>query len=230
VNGTRAGDPPFVVVPAFREAPRIAAVVGELVAGGNRVVVVDDGSPDATGAIARAAGATVLRHVINRGQGAALQTGITWALAHGARCVVTYDADGQHRAADLPALLAPIRAGTHDFAFGSRFLGRAEGIPRLRRLVLAAAVRFSRLASGLRVSDAHNGLRAFSRRGAASLAISLDRMAHASELLDQVRDSGLPWTEVPVAVRYTRESIAKGQGSTAAVRILFDYLFARWFR
>ena len=226
---TGGGERAHVIVAAYREAPRIAAVVAELVSAGHRVIVVDDGSPDATAEQARAAGARVLRHSINRGQGAALQTGIAWALGRGARFLVTFDADGQHRVADVERLLAPLRAGTHDFALGSRFLGRAEAMPVVRRRVLALAVRFTRLASGLPVSDAHNGLRAFSRRGAERLAIQLDRMAHASELLDQIRASGLPWTEVPVEVRYTAESLAKGQRSTAAARILFDYLVARWF-
>jgi len=218
-----------IVVPAFQEELRIGAVVSALRCRVPNVVVVDDGSTDGTAAAARAAGARVVRHAINRGQGAALQTGITFALRLGAEAVVTFDADGQHRVEDLEALLAPIRAGTHDFVLGSRFLGRAEGLPATRRLVLALAVAFSRRASGLAVSDAHNGLRAFSRRGARALSLRLDRMAHASELLDQIRASGLAWTEAPVAVRYSAETLAKGQRSSAAARILFDYLLARWF-
>lgn len=220
----------FVIVPAYREAPRIAAVIRALTGAGYSAVVVDDASDDATGEIAYAAGALVLRHAVNRGQGAALQTGIEWALGRGARQLVSFDADGQHRIEDIEALLAPIRAGTHDFALGSRFLGRTEGLPTGRRLLLALAVKFSRLVSRLPVSDAHNGLRAFSRRGAMAISLTLDRMAHASELLDQIRASSLPWCEVPVVVRYTPDSLAKGQKGWGAARILFDYLFARWFR
>lgn len=218
-----------VVVPAFEEALRIGKVVGALRDRYPLVVVVDDGSADGTGAAATAAGARVLRHAVNRGQGAALQTGIAFALRQGAEALVTFDADGQHCVEDVETLLAPIRAGTHDFVLGSRFRGRADGLPATRRWVLALAVAFTRRASGLAVSDAHNGLRAFSRRGAQALSLSLDRMAHASELLDQIRASGLAWTEVPVAVRYSAETLAKGQRSSAAVRILFDYLLARWF-
>lgn len=229
-SGAVGIDGVFVIVPAYREAPRIAAVIGALTGAGYSAVVVDDASDDATGEIARASGALVLRHAVNRGQGAALQTGIEWALGRGARHLVSFDADGQHRVEDLEALLAPIRAGTHDFVLGSRFLGRTEGLPTGRRLLLALAVGFSRLVSRLPVSDAHNGLRAFSRRGAMAISLSLDRMAHASELLDQIRASSLPWCEVPVVVRYTSDSLAKGQKGWGAARILFDYLFARWFR
>ncbi len=139
------------------------------------VVVVDDGSRDATAQRARDAGAHVLRHAINRGQGAALQTGIAWALERGAEIVVTFDADGQHDAGDLPHLVRPICQGQADFVLGSRFLtGRPSDVPRLRRLVLAGGVWFTWLTSGLRLSDTHNGLRAFSRRARARPAARPD--------------------------------------------------------
>ncbi|MEO8034819.1 MAG: glycosyltransferase family 2 protein, partial [Acidobacteriota bacterium] len=104
-------DNTFVVVPAYNEAGSIGTVVAELVASYPNVVVVDDGSSDGTLETARQAGATVLRHVINRGQGAALQTGIDFALACGASYVVTFDSDGQHLVSDLSALLGPVREG-----------------------------------------------------------------------------------------------------------------------
>lgn len=218
----------FVVVPAFQEAASIGRVAAELRATGARVVVVDDGSSDDTAARAREAGALVVRHAVNRGQGAALQTGIAHALECGARRVVTFDADGQHSPGDLPALLEPLEQGRAEIALGSRFLGSAPDMPWTRRIVLRAAVVFTRLTSGLAVTDTHNGLRAFSRRAASELCLRQDRMAHASELLDQVRRSGLPWVEVPVHVRYTEYSRAKGQSSTAALRIAAEYLIGRW--
>ena len=191
-------------------------------------VDLDDGSTDETARRAAEAGAVVLRHVINRGQGAALQTGIAWALARGAEYVVTFDADGQHEPGDLPHLLAPLLRGEADFALGSRFLaGRPVEVPRLRRWVLRAGIGFTWLASGMRLTDAHNGLRAFSRRAALALDLRLDRMAHASELIDQIRSSGLGCVEVPVRVRYTDYSRSKGQGSANALRIAADYLLGR---
>ena len=167
---------------------------------------------------------------MNRGQGAALQTGLDYSLRAGARYVVTFDADGQHSGADVPALLAPILAGRCDVVLGSRFLGDPGSIPFVRRQLLRAAVLFTRLTTGLAISDTHNGLRALSRRAASRIHLTLDRMAHASELLDQVRAAGLRYAEVPVHVCYTRYSRAKGQGHLGAVKILADYLLNRLLR
>ncbi len=223
-------DKVYVVIAAYNEAAAIGHVVGELRAVCPHVVVVDDGSADETWQQARAAGAVVLRHLLNRGQGAALQTGISYALEQGAEVIVTFDADGQHRPQDIPPLVAPIAAGEVDICLGSRFLEHADSVPLGRRIMLIGAIVFTRLTSGLKLSDAHNGLRAFSRRAAERFDIQLDRMAHASELIDQVRSSGLPYREVPVQIRYTDYSLAKGQRSTAALRVAVDYLIGRLLR
>lgn len=220
-------DGTFVVIAAYNEGRMIGQVVRELVAAFPHVIVVDDGSSDATGPEACAGGAIVLTHMINRGQGASLQTGISYAVAQGAEYVVTFDADGQHRPSDVPSLLAPIAAGEVDICLGSRFLGHEHEIPPARRLVLRAAVLFTWLTSGMRLTDAHNGLRAFSHRAAAKLDMRLDRMAHASEIVDQVRATELPYKEIPVSIRYTEYSLAKGQRSGAAFRIAFDYLIGK---
>ena len=217
-----------MIIAAYHEQAAIGEVVRELIdAGWGDVVVVDDGSADDTAAAARAAGAHVLVHPINRGQGAALQTGITWALSEGAEVLVTFDADGQHRVEDLPAMVAPIQQGEVHACLGSRFLEHADAIPLSRRILLRGAVLFSRVMSGASLTDAHNGYRALSRQMAQRLDITLDRMAHASELIDQVVRSGLPWREVSVRVRYTDYSRANGQRAGAAFRIVFDYLMGR---
>jgi glycosyltransferase involved in cell wall biosynthesis len=221
----------FIVVPAYNEARAIGTVVTNLMSAGWRnVLVIDDGSSDETRAAARAAGALVLTHVINRGQGAALQTGISYALQRGAEVIVTFDSDGQHRVEDLEGLIAPILDQTADVALGSRFLGSTEKIPWSRKLLLRAAVWFTRFTSGLRVTDAHNGLRAFSRNAAARIHIDLDRMAHASELIDQVARGRMRFVEVPVHIRYSDYSRRKGQSSLGAFRVLFDYIWSRWTR
>ena len=219
------------VIPAYNEGEAIAGVVRDLVSRGVEVVVVDDGSRDETGRFALEAGATVLTHQINRGQGAALQTGLTYARKlDGAEIIVTFDADGQHDPNDLPGLVAPIRRGEAEIALGSRFLGECKGATARRRIVLRAAVIFTRLTSRVRVTDAHNGYRAFSRKAAEHIELQLDRMAHASEIIDQVRRSGLAFVEVPVTIHYTEYSRSKGQSSLAAVRIAFDYLLGKVFR
>lgn len=219
----------YVVIAAFNEGPAIAEVVRGL-RPDYPVVVVDDGSSDDTAEIARAAGAHVLQHVINRGQGAALQTGIAYALKMGAQYVVTFDADGQHQPTDLPALVSPIASGEVDICLGSRFLEHADAVPFGRRMLLMGAVVFTLITSRIRLTDAHNGLRAFSRRAADGLDIRLDRMAHASELVDLVRASGLSFREVPVHIKYTEYSMAKGQRSSAALRVALDYIVGRVLR
>ena len=213
----------YVVVPAYNEGQAVADVIRDLRRLYPNVIVIDDGSKDDTAQVAAAAGATVLRQVINRGQGAALQTGIEFALAAGAAFIVTFDSDGQHAVDDIAALVDPIHRGTWDISLGSRFLGRTENMPATRRLLLKGAVLFTRTVSRVRITDAHNGLRAFSRRAAQKIEITLDRMAHASELIDQIRDTGLPYGEVPVHIRYTDYSTSKGQSSSGAIKILIHY-------
>lgn len=220
----------FVVIAAFNEVASIEPVAREVRAIFPNVVVVDDGSTDGTFDAARRAAKYVLRHVINRGQGAALQTGIEFALRHGARFILTFDADGQHRVEDIPAMLEPIWRGECEITLGSRFLGQTVNIPSTRRAILRLAVLFTKIVNRVKLTDAHNGLRAFSRRAAKTIHITMDRMAHASELIDQIRLSGLPFREVPVEIRYTVYSLAKGQSSRGALRIVWQYLLGRVFQ
>jgi polyprenyl-phospho-N-acetylgalactosaminyl synthase len=220
----------IAVIAAYHEEQAIEAVVRDLAPQVSEVVVVDDGSRDGTADAARRAGAVVLRHAINRGQGAALQSGIRLALARGAAIVVTFDADGQHVAADVPRLVAPVASGAADVALGSRFLGGTSNVPALRRLLLKAAVVFTRLTTGLQLTDAHNGLRAFSRRAAETIRIRQDRMAHASEIVSEIGRHRLRFVEVPVTVLYTDYSRAKGQSALGAFRVLFDLLLGKGVR
>jgi glycosyltransferase involved in cell wall biosynthesis len=216
----------WVVVPAYFEASAIGTVVRDTLDAGYSIVVVDDGSTDATSTVALDAGAEVVVHPINLGQGAALQTGIDYALRRDARYIVTFDADGQHRVADIEALLAPLVDGRADFALGSRFLGQAVGAPKSRLILLRIAIAFTRLFSGLKLTDVHNGLRAMTRHGARRLRLRQNRMAHASEILNQIAESGLCYVEVPVTVHYSSYSLAKGQRMTNSINILLE-LFAR---
>lgn len=220
----------FVVIAAYNEEVCLEEVVNEVRACYPNVVVVDDGSADGTFQAARRSATHVLRHAVNRGQGAALQTGIEFALLRGAHYVVTFDADGQHRTEDIETLLGPICRGECEITLGSRFLGQATNIPRSRRLTLRLAVLFTRLVNRIPLTDAHNGLRAFSREAASRIQITLDRMAHASELIDLIAETGLPFKEVPVLIRYTERSLAKGQSSRGAFRIAFHYLVGRILR
>jgi glycosyltransferase involved in cell wall biosynthesis len=221
-----ASDRIVVVIAAYNEAPVIASVVADVRRASYPAVVVDDGSTDATGEIAARAGAFVVTHPVNLGQGAALQTGLDFALAQGADVIVTFDADGQHRPADIAPLIAALAANKADYALGSRFLGGAVNLPRKRRLMLAAATWFTRLTTGLDLTDTHNGLRAMTRRGASRIRLKQNRMAHASEILHQIAQSGLACVEVPVTIEYSAYSLGKGQTLSESLAILID-LFAR---
>jgi glycosyltransferase involved in cell wall biosynthesis len=220
----------WVVIAAYNEAEVLGRVVADVRQREYQIVVVDDGSGDATGEMAHNAGAAVVRHPVNLGQGAALQTGIYYALRQGADYIITFDADGQHRVQDIDALIAAIEKHGVDFALGSRFLGSAIDLPPARRILLTAAIRFTRLTTGLRITDTHNGLRAMTRRGASRISLRQNRMAHASEFLDQIAHSGLPWVEVPVTIRYSGYSLAKGQRLGDSLAILVDLSAQRLLR
>lgn len=215
-----------IIIAAYNEASAIAAVLADLTqhAPGATVIVVDDASSDDTGHIARTHGAKVFRHAINRGQGAALQTGIDAAVRAGAKIIVTFDADGQHDAKDIAAMIEPIRAGSADVVLGSRFIEGSPNMPPLRRITLKLAVVLTRVLSGLAVTDTHNGFRALSADTARRIRLRQDRMAHASEILDQIARLGVRYVERPVHVHYSEYSLGKGQRNRDAVKVLLSVL------
>lgn len=218
-----------VIVPMFNEGESVGAVVEDLRTAFPHVVCVDDGSADDSGVRAKAAGATVVRHPVNLGQGAALQTGFVFALTDPTvQFLVTFDADGQHHRSDAEAMLATARREGVEIVLGSRFLGEADAeIPRLRRLVLRSATVFTRVTTGLRLTDTHNGLRVLSRRAVQSMDLTLTGMAHASQLLDQVSRHGLTYVEAPVTITYSEYSRQRGQSNANALNIAFDLAVER---
>ena len=220
----------WVVIAAYNEASVIARVVADVRRRGFSTVLVDDASTDATAEVAERAGAVMVRHPVNLGQGAALQTGIEFALYKGSDVIVTFDGDGQHRAADIAGLVDALEQHGVDYVLGSRFLGGAVNLPTARRLLLKAATRFTRIISGLSLTDTHNGLRAMTRRGASAIRLRHNRMAHASEILSQIAASGLKYVEVPVTIEYSAYSLAKGQKLGDALSILVDLSARRLHR
>ena len=192
--------------------------------------MVDDGSRDDTADAAFSAGAAVIRHPVNLGQGAALQSGIAFALSRHADYIVTFDADGQHDIADIERMIATLEREQADIAIGSRFLGTAQGIPPLRRVLLKAGILVTQILSGLRLTDAHNGLRVITGPAAARLRITQNRMAHASEIIEQIAALKLRYVEVPVTIRYTEYSLQKGQRTLDSLVVLKDLLIERFMR
>lgn len=213
----------WVVVPVYNEATVVGAVVTETLQTFPNVVCVDDGSTDGSAAQIAATGAHLVQHPINLGQGAALQTGLSYAKARpGSRYFVTFDSDGQHRVEDACSMLEVARSGVADVVLGSRFLNQRTEIPRLKRAVLRTVVTLSPTSRRLRLSDAHNGLRVLSRPVVEDLRITMNDMAHASEIIGYLGRSQWRVHEVPVTVNYTDYSRSKGQSLVNGVNILFD--------
>jgi glycosyltransferase involved in cell wall biosynthesis len=216
----------WVVVPAFNEASVIGDVVAGLRAVFDHVVVVDDGSRDDTSAAALAAGAHVVTHPGNLGQGAAIQTGVEYARDQpGARIFATFDADGQHRIADLLAMIERLATGDYDIVIGTRFAdGPPTGVPTVKRLVLRVATWLSPSSRRLHLTDAHNGLRVFNKTVADRLNITMNGMSHASEFITLIVENGWRVAEEPVQILYTEYSMSKGQPLLNGVNIVFDGL------
>ncbi len=220
----------WIIVAAYNEGSRLRDTLESLARHYTNIVVVDDGSEDDTGAVAAECPVWRLRHIVNCGQGAALQTGIDFALAQGAEILVTFDADGQHSSTDIERLCEPLRRGEQDVVLGSRFLGSAVGLPWSRWLLLKLGVIFTRVFSRIQVTDTHNGLRAFSRPAAERIRLTQNRMAHASEILDELRRHSLRYQEVPVTIHYSATTLAKGQNSWNSLRIVGQFIAGKFIR
>jgi glycosyltransferase involved in cell wall biosynthesis len=215
----------WIVVPAYNEAAVIGEVIADLRSVFDHVVCVDDGSQDDTGAVALRAGAHLVRHPVNLGQGAAIQTGIEYARSQpGAETFVTFDADGQHRVKDVIRMIDKLTAEDTDIVIGTRFAdhGVHSEVPVLKRIVLRTAVWLSPRSRRLNLSDAHNGLRVFNRKVAAGLDIAMSGMGHASEIIALVDENDWRVTEEPVEILYTEYSKSKGQPLLNGVNIVFD--------
>jgi glycosyltransferase involved in cell wall biosynthesis len=218
-------DDVWVVIPLYNEGTVIGDVVRAARATFPHVVCVDDGSTDGSVAAAEAAGAVVVRHPVNLGQGAALQTGFEYTLSVPTmRWVVTFDADGQHQVDDVVAMLDKAGEEDLDVVFGSRFLDDRTEAGFLKGLILRTAVGYTNLTTGTRLTDAHNGLRVLSRDVVAKVDITQNRMAHASELVQQIGQLGVRYGESPVHILYTDYSRSKGQSLWNSVNILADLI------
>ncbi len=170
----------------------------------------------------------LLRHSINLGQGAALQTGFSYCQRFlNPDLIATMDADGQHNPKDLRAMLTAAE-GDFDIIFGNRFLSNSE-VPGARKWLLKMAVLFERKLTGLTLNDAHNGFRVFNRKTLQALKITQNRMAHATEIKQQIAEHGLRYTEIPVSIQYSQETLAKGQKNSGSLIIIRDLLKAYFF-
>ncbi|MEX3508680.1 glycosyltransferase family 2 protein [Kocuria carniphila] len=213
----------WIVMPVYNEGQVVGEVLENLRKTFPHVVCIDDGSSDDSARICRAAGAVVVSHPINLGQGAALQTGFEYALQDpDMDCVVTFDSDGQHRVVDAYDMVQRIRSGEADVVLGSRFLDDRTQVSKLKRLVLRTAAFVSKFTTGMDLSDAHNGLRAIDRETLSQIDLKQNRMAHASEIVNQFAEIKPHWVEHPVEIIYTDYSKGKGQSLLNGVNILTE--------
>ncbi|MCB0931984.1 MAG: glycosyltransferase family 2 protein [Mycobacterium sp.] len=214
----------WIIVPAFNEAKVIGDVVGDLRSVFANVVCVDDGSRDNTADVALRAGAHVVRHPVNLGQGAAIQTGVEYARNKpGATHFATFDADGQHRVQDVLRMLDRLRRDDLDIVIGTRFADTTVShTPPLKRLILRLAATLSPSSRRLHLTDAHNGLRVFNHTVADQLDLTMSGMSHASEFISLIAENHWRVAEEPVEILYTDYSMSKGQPLLNGVNIVFD--------
>lgn len=217
-----------VIIPVYNEGKVIKSVIDKVLKEYKYVVCINDGSSDNSREEILKTKAYFVDHPINMGQGAALQTGVEFARSLPVEYFVTYDADGQHRLEDVREMIRTIKRDKTDFVLGSRFLGKeAVNMPKMKRIILKTAIRFSNITSGVKLTDTHNGLRVFNRKVANSIQITLPDMAHASEILEIIYRNKYTYTEVPVVIEYTDYSRGKGQSIINAVNIAFDTLLRK---
>ncbi len=218
----------YITIPLYNDAEMILKVIKSLKDKGyNNIVVVDDGSKDnGYEVVKKNTEVIVAKHIINRGQGAALQTAIEIAIEKGAKYIVHFDSDGQHDVKDIDHMLEALVKGNYDIVLGSRFLQKND-IPLKKRILLKGGIIFTYLLSGIWLTDVHNGLRVMTAETAKKLDIQHDRMEHASEILDKIKMLNLKYTEVPVTIHYTEYSMSKGQSIFNSINIAWELIFSK---
>jgi glycosyltransferase involved in cell wall biosynthesis len=211
----------YILIPAYNEASKIGSVVANLKSAGyHNILVINDGSKDATGKIAAEAGAEVIDQIINRGQGAALRTGIEYLREkQDPDVIITFDADGQHQVTDIPAIIEPILSNKADIVLGTRFSSKKSNVNIIKKIVLKAGVLFTNIISNIKLTDTHNGFRALGKKAINSIEISHRGMEHASDIIDEITKNKLIYVEVPVEIIYSNYSKMKGQRTSGFMKM-----------
>ncbi len=221
----------FVIIPCYNESAVIRKTVASVSEKGYTVVVVDDCSKDNSKKELKGLPVFYLRHRVNMGQGAALQTGICFSFKKNAEYFVTFDADGQHEVNDIEGMMEEMSKENSDIVFGSRFLpGSKTNVPVSRSFVLNAARFVNYLVSGILLSDAYNGLRILNRKAAAVLKLTENKMAHATQIQMLVSKNKLSYTEFPNSIHYNEYTMGKGLKNRDGLKILFEIILHKIFR
>ncbi len=218
------------IIPALNEATTVRSVIQSVRPFVDIIIVVDDGSSDATASIAEEEGVVLIKHVLNCGLGAALSTGLKTARSLDVDAAVTIDADGQLFAQDIVTVLKPLVENVADVVIGSRFLNNESTIPPIRRFYNHIGNIVTWALFGVWTTDSQSGIRAFNRTALESIRIRCSRMEVSSEFFDEIKKKNIRWKEVPIHVQYTAYSLSKGQNFTHGVRTVLRLVLRRRHR
>ncbi len=215
------------IIPAYNEEKNIGWVINGVKKYTDNIIVIDDGSEDKTYQIAYQSGVKVYHHLINRGLGGALSTGVKAALLDEADIIVTLDADGQHSPKEIPCLLTPIVEGKADIVIGSRFLN-PQKMPLFRRTGNYFFNLITFFLFGIWTTDSQSGMRAFSKKVAENLEIFTSGMEVSSEIMKEIKFHKLKFKEAPIKAIYTPYSLSKGQGFFVGLKTLIKLLILKF--
>jgi len=217
-----------IIIPMYNEEKMISSVIDDLQSKYDYpIIIIDDDSSDNSSQKACKNGVYLIKHIVNLGQGGAIQTGIEFARKLDIDIVVTFDADGQHDSNDIAPFVKAIEAGKADIVLGSRFLGKAENISTFKTYFLKLSRYFTYLSTGILLTDSHNGFRAINIKKFPSFEITENRMAHASEIVDLIKKLNMKYIEMPCTIRYSDYSKQKGQSIINAISIVVEYIIGR---
>jgi glycosyltransferase involved in cell wall biosynthesis len=220
----------WILVPCFNEGKVVKNTLNELSNFFNNILVVDDGSTDNTYDILCSMDVTIVRHPINLGQGAAIDSGFKYLLREDkSKCVITFDADGQHSIKDAVSFAGEITSCKEDVILGSRFINNNSNVPFLKKIALKLATHISNLILGLKLTDTHNGMKAFKIKCLRQINIQIDGYGFESELISKIKSSGISYKEMPTEIIYSDYSMKKGQSLRNGLRII-ESLFLLFFK
>ncbi len=221
----------YIVIPAKNEALRIEKVLKKIQKQKlPHVIVVDDASTDNTIAISRRYTHHIVKHRINLGAGGATRTGIEFALLQGAKIIVTIDADDQHDAGEIKAMVDMLRDENHDLVVGSRFIEEPEGVPAQRIFYNRIGNVISSFVTGIRVSDSQSGFRAMTAEFAQNNPIEWNGFEFCIEMLKKAAEGNYSVGEIPITVKYTPETLKKGQSIWMGFRMLARMLMGSVYK
>lgn len=217
----------YLVVPAYNEEKHVETVLRDISKLGYHIILVNDGSKDNTLEIARSVQKDypnqiyIVSHIINRGLGAALKTGMTDALKHNAKYIITFDADGQHAFEDIPKVLKPLQDKKVDAVIGSRIF---EDMPTTKRFANNVMNILTHIFYGIKVKDSQSGFRAFSSEAAKKIDVVSAGYGVSSEFIKEIKNNQISFDEVPITTIYTDETQHKGTNAIVGIKIMFKMI------